>query len=225
MKKLKAVVFDMDGVLFDTERLCKESWNIIAGKQHLEKIDEVLEKCIGVNKQSTIRIMKEAYGEDFPVLEFMEACSRMEREKIKEEGIPIKQGAKEILAFLKEERCRIGLASSTRKSRILENLEMSGLKDYFQVIVGGDMVKHGKPDPEIYLCACKELSVLPKEAYAVEDSFNGIRSAYRAGMMPVMVPDLIAPTEEILNLTVTCKKNLMEVIDYFRSEIMIERGK
>jgi len=212
---VKAVVFDMDGVLFDTERLCKESWNIIARKQNLENIDEILEKCIGANKQSTIRIMKEAYGEDFPVLEFMEACSKMEKKRIKEKGIPIKLGAKEILEYLKSEGCKIGLASSTRKERVLENLEMSGFQDYFQVIIGGDMVKHGKPDPEIYLCACKELSVLPKETYAIEDSPNGIRSAYHAGMMPVMVPDLITPTDEIRNLTVACKDNLLEVIDYF----------
>ena len=122
MKVIKAVIFDMDGVLFDTERLCKESWNIIAEEQHLKNIDEVLEKCIGANKQSTIRIIKEAYGEDFPVLNFMEACSKMERKRVKEEGIPIKCGAKEILDFLKSEGCKVGLASSTRKSRVLENL-------------------------------------------------------------------------------------------------------
>lgn len=217
MKIVKAVVFDMDGVLFDTERLCKESWNIIAEEKHLKNIDEILERCIGANRQSTIRIMKEAYGEDFPVLEFMEACSKMERKRVKEEGIPVKRGAKEILEFLRSEGCKIGLASSTRKSRVLENLEMSGFQDYFQIVIGGDMVKNGKPDPEIYLCACKELSVVPEETYAVEDSPNGIRSAYHAGMMPIMVPDLIMPADEIRNLTVVCKKDLLEVIDYFRN--------
>lgn len=215
MKRLKAVVFDMDGVLFDTERLYKESWNFVGRERHLERIDEVLEKCIGVNRQSTIRIIKEAYGEDFPVLEFMETCSGLAKVKMEKEGIPIKKGAKELLTFLKGEGCKIGLASSTRKGRILENLELVGFKDYFQVIIGGDMVEHSKPDPEIYLRACKELSVIPKEAYAIEDSPNGIRSSYQAGMMPVMVPDLIMPDEEILNMTVTCKHDLLEVMDYF----------
>lgn len=217
MKIVKAVVFDMDGVLFDTERLYKESWNLVARERHLEKINEVLEKCIGVNRQSTVRIIKEAYGEDFPVSEFMDTCSKLAKEKIEKDGIPVKKGAKELLEFLKGENCKIGLASSTRKIRIMENLEWGGLKDYFQVIIGGDMVERSKPDPEIYLCACKELSVEPKEAYAIEDSPNGIRSAHRAGMMTIMVPDLIKPDEEILNFVTVCKNDLMEVIDYFNA--------
>ncbi len=213
----KAVIFDMDGVLFDTERLCRETWNKIAKEKNLENIDEVLTASTGSNRQDTIVIMKKAYGEDFDAIGFMDICSQINIKRMDEEGIPIKKGAKEILEFLKEENYKIGLASSTRKFRVLENLEKSGFKDYFQIVVGGDMIEHSKPNPDIYLLACKELGVNPAETFAIEDSPNGIRSAYRAGMKPVMVPDLLVPTEEILSMTVTCKKDLFEVIEYFKS--------
>ncbi len=218
----KAIVFDMDGVLFDTERLCKESWNIIAKEQNLDGIDEVLESCTGSNRQDTICIMKKAYGEDFDAIGFMDVCSKMNAKRVMEEGIPIKKGAKELLEFLKEENYKIGLASSTRKLRIMENLKRSGFEDYFEITVGGDMVEHSKPNPDIYLLACKELCTNPTDTFAVEDSPNGIRAAHRAGMKPILVPDLIAPTEEILSLSVTCKENLLEVITYLKN---IEREK
>lgn len=213
----KAVIFDMDGVLFDTERLCRETWNIIAREQNLENIDDVLTACTGSNRQDTILIMKKAYGEDFDALAFMEQCSQINIKRMEEEGIPIKKGAKEILDFLKEENYRIGLASSTRKFRVLENLEKSGFSDYFEVVIGGDMIEHSKPSPDIYLLACKELGVNPADTFAIEDSPNGIRSSHSAGMKPIMVPDLVAPTEEILSMTITCKKDLLEVMGYFKS--------
>lgn len=213
----KAVIFDMDGVLFDTERLCRETWNVIAKEQNLENIDDVLTACTGSNRQDTILIMKKAYGEDFDALAFMEQCSQINIKRMEEEGIPIKKGAKEILDFLKEENYRIGLASSTRKFRVLENLEKSGFSDYFEVVIGGDMIEHSKPSPDIYLLACKELGVNPADTFAIEDSPNGIRSSHSAGMKPIMVPDLVAPTEEILSMTITCKKDLLEVMEYFKS--------
>lgn len=217
-EKQKAIVFDMDGVLFDTERLCRESWAAIAKEQNLSGIDTVLTECTGTNRQASIGIMKKAYGEDFDAIGFMDVCSKINTKRIEEEGLPVKKGAKEILRFLKEEKYKIGLASSTRKYRIQDNLEKSGMTEYFEVIIGGDMIENSKPSPDIYLLACKELSVNPKETYAIEDSPNGIRSAYSAGMMPIMVPDLLEPTEEILSLTVACKKDLLQVIEYLKKQ-------
>ncbi|MBQ6888915.1 MAG: HAD family phosphatase [Lachnospiraceae bacterium] len=216
--KEKAVIFDMDGVLFDTEKLCRETWNKIAKEHNLDNIDEVLTACTGSNRQDTILYMKKVYGEDFDALAFMEICSQINIKKMQEEGIPIKKGAKEILDYLKEENYKVGLASSTRKCRVLENLKNSGFKDYFQVVIGGDMIEHSKPSPDIYLLACKELGVNPAETFAIEDSPNGIRSAYNAGMKAIMVPDLLPPTEEILSMTITCKNDLFEVIEYFKGD-------
>lgn len=91
----------------------------------------------------------------------------------------------------------VGLASSTAHDIVVQELTDAGLVDYFQAITGGDQISHSKPDPEIYLKACEKLGIDPKEAYAVEDSYNGIRSAFSAGMKPLMVPDLLPPTGEM----------------------------
>ena len=104
------------------------------------------------------------------------------------------------LEYLKENRIPTALASSTRRTAVMEHLDRAGITSYFQKIICGDMVEHGKPAPDIYLKACEELGVAPGQALAVEDSFNGIRSAYAAGLYTVMVPDQLPPTEEILAL-------------------------
>ena len=97
---------------------------------------------------------------------------------------------------------------------MLEQIAMAGIADYFQVVVGGDMVTHSKPNPEIYLIAGKELGVDPESTYAIEDSLNGIRSAYGAGMKALMVPDMIAPTEEIKGMCTGIFDDLLKVKEY-----------
>lgn len=132
--------------------------------------------------------------------ELHEDCSRRFKEKEEREGLPEKPGVHEILEYLKENRIPTALASSTRRTAVMEHLDRAGITSYFQKIICGDMVEHGKPAPDIYLKACEELGVAPGQALAVEDSFNGIRSAYAAGLYTVMVPDQLPPTEEILAL-------------------------
>ncbi len=212
----KAVIFDMDGVLFDTEKICRETWERIGIERGLDGVLDVLTATTGSNRQDTIICLKESYGEDFDALEFLDTCAERNINRMKEEGVPIKKGVPEILDYLRQNGFKIGLASSSRRFRVMENLEQTGLTDYFDIIVGGDMIKHSKPNPDIYILACKELGVVPEETFAIEDSPNGIRSAYAAGMQPIMVPDLLAPTEEILSMTVACKEDLTEVILYLQ---------
>ena len=137
---------------------------------------------------------------DMSFEELHEDCSRRFKKKEEREGLPEKPGVHEILEYLKENRIPTALASSTRRTAVMEHLDRAGITSYFQKIICGDMVEHGKPAPDIYLKACEELGVAPGQALAVEDSFNGIRSAYAAGLYTVMVPDQLPPTEEILAL-------------------------
>ena len=137
---------------------------------------------------------------------------------MKENGLPIKPGVPEILRWLKDAGYTVGLASSTRSSSVFGHLEQSGFRDYFQTVVTGDMVEHSKPRPDIYLLACRELGVEPEQAYAIEDSPNGIRSAHAAGMRPIMVPDMIAPDEEMRKLSFLIRKDLFEVLEYLQRE-------
>ena len=134
-----------------------------------------------------------------------------------EEGVPLKEGVKEILEYLTENGYIVGLASSTGRGSVMEHLEQTGLTHYFRTIVTGDMVEHSKPNPDIYLKACEELGVSPVNAIAIEDSPNGIRSAYRAGMKPVMVPDMIEPTAEIEAMLYGKFYSLLDVVDYIKN--------
>lgn len=214
----KAVVFDMDGVLFDTERVCMESWIAVAKEDKLPGMEEIFPRCIGRNANDSKQIVLEAYGQDFDYDAFRKKASDWFWDYIGKSGLPVMPGVEEILAWLKEKGWIIGLASSTRSSSVRSHLEQAGIRDYFQAVITGDMVEHSKPLPDIYLMACQELGVEPSEAYAIEDSPNGIRSAHAAGMCPLMVPDMLQPDEEIKRLSCRVFKNLTEVLEFIKQE-------
>lgn len=215
---MNTIVFDMDGVLFDTERLCEQSWLVTAKEAGLPGMEEIFPKCIGLNANDSRRIVMEAYGEGFDYEGFRSKASDWFWNYIEKSGLPVKPGVRELLAWLQEQGFRVGLASSTRRSTVLNHLEQAGIRDIFSVIVTGDMVEHSKPQPDIYLLACRELGTEPGEAYAVEDSPNGIRSAYAAGMTPLMVPDMIAPDEEMARLSRKIFGDLGEVLEFLKEE-------
>lgn len=214
---LEAVVFDMDGILFDTERLYTECWYEIAKRNHIENIEKAVLYCVGLNHADTYAYFYREYGDDFPAKKFMEEASALFWKKIRNEGLPIKKGVKETLAYLEKSPYQIGLASSSRRESVLSHLEEAGLRQYFHYIIGGDMVSHSKPDPDIYVDACRQLAVNPENAIAVEDSPNGIRSAYGAGMKVVMIPDLIEPDEEIKKLLFQQFSSMEELLEYLKS--------
>ena len=211
---IKTVIFDMDGVLFDTEYLILQVWKKVAEKEAVSNIETVLRECIGRSYEDTRLIFRKFYGEDFDFEGFRTKADQICNKEIEEKGLPIKLGVEEILAYLREEGYKIGLASSTSREGVLSHLRRTGLEGYFEVVVGGDMVKQSKPNPEIYELACSLLGVKPEEAYCIEDSLNGIRAGNSAGLKVIMVPDLIEPTEEILPLLHMKCESLLEVKAY-----------
>lgn len=216
--KYKAVVFDMDGVIFDSERLVLECWKEIAQEKGMTNMDEVFRKCIGTNMVKTKEILLEYYGEDFLFDAFRKEASILFHSRYDNGRLPMKTGIKELLIYLKEQGVKIGLASSTRYEVVRQELQDAGILSYFKSLTCGDMVKQSKPEPEIFLKACESLSVKPEEAIAIEDSFNGIRSAYRAGMLAIMVPDMIAPNEEMKQLAGKIFNDLLEVKEWLQQE-------
>lgn len=213
----KAVIFDMDGIIFDSERLVLECWERLAEEYRLENMHEAYLPCIGTNDMRTREIMMAYYGADFPYDRFRKESSIMFHEIVDREGLPVKKGARELLEFLETHRIPVGLASSTRLAVVTEELKQAGLYDFFHAVTGGDQLERSKPEPDIYLMACKKLGVRPEDTYAVEDSYNGIRASYSAGMMPVMVPDLLPPTEETRRKSVIVLEDLLQVREWFRS--------
>ena len=131
----------------------------------------------------------------------------------------MKPGVVELLSFLKEKGYIIGLASSTREGAVRQELTDAGIICYFKELTCGDMLKKSKPEPDIYQMACEKLGIKPEEAIAIEDSFNGIRSAYAAGMTPIMVPDIIGPNEEMREKSHRIFSNLLEVKEWLEGTV------
>ena len=215
---IKNVIFDMDGVLIDTEALILDIWEQIARREGIAGIRGTLMQCIGITAPETEALFLRVYGKDFPYHKYRGMASEIFQAQVAKNGLPVKPGVYQLFDFLLENRYRIGLASSTREEAVRSHLERSGFGKYFKTVITGDMVEHSKPRPDIYLLACRELGVDPEEAYAIEDSPNGIRAAHAAGMRPVMVPDMIAPDDEMRKLSFLIRTDLFEVLDYLRKE-------
>lgn len=211
---IKAIVFDMDGVIFDTEQLFISCWKALGDEINLPDLEEVLRMCIGTNIEKTREIITTHYGEKLDYDRYQVKVREMFFKHVTQYGMPMKRGVHEILDYLKQSNYKIGLASSTAVEKVKSELKSVGIDQAFEVIVGGDMVTHSKPHPEIYEVACARLGVKPEEAIAIEDSLNGIRSAYGAGLKPIMVPDLVAPTKEIESLLYKKMDSLLEVRDF-----------
>lgn len=214
----EAVVFDMDGVIFDSEALVIRTWKIVAEKYGFLDVEQVCRKCLGTNAAATRRIFLDFYGEDFPYDEYKAEMSALFHLEAEGGKLPKKPGVCELLRYLKTKGVKIGLATSTRKQVVLKELREGGILSFFDVIVCGDMVKKSKPDPDIYLEACSRLHVKPSDCFAIEDSYNGIRAACRAGMKAIMVPDLAEPTEEMEKLAEKILPSLFEVEKYFKGK-------
>ena len=214
---IKAVIFDMDGVLFDTEAVSNMTWNQIGKEQDLDDIHGALLKVIGLNWNDGVAVLKKQYGEDFDGDGFLKEARVRNQAWIDANGIPLKQGVKEILQFLKDKQIPAAICSSTAVPIIESHLSNADMKDYFQEIIGGNLVKHSKPEPDIYLKACEAVGFAPEDCMAVEDSPNGIRAAYRAGMQTVMVPDLVPPTEELLSMCVRKEDSLLTLMEYLKT--------
>lgn len=209
------VIFDMDGVIFDTERIYLESCEQAAERLGLGDIRGLALSVIGITAQATRQKYIDHFGS-------AEVCERFwdEARKITysvfESGIPVKPGAGELLRYLESEGIPAAIASSTVTDVVRSELSDAGLLDYFCAVTGGDQVTKSKPDPEIFLRAAESLGAEPGKCIVIEDSFNGIRAAHSAGMIPLMVPDLLSPDDEIRSLAKLIMPSLYEVRDYIQ---------
>ena len=215
----KVVVFDMDGVIIDSERLIIRCWEQVAPTYGMENVRDMCARCIGINRRETNRMFQEHYGSHLDIEKIRGEMEALFRKECEEHGVPPKPYARELLDYLKGHGYQLGLASSTDQRIIRQELGQIGLLDYFTVVVGGDMVQRGKPQPDIFLQACQQLGAVPEETYVVEDSMNGIRAAYAAGTIPLMVPDLLTPPEEIRAMCHRIFGDLSEVKAFFENEV------
>ena len=200
MQKVSLLIFDMDGLLFDTERLFMNiRAQVLTDHGYLHR-DEDYMRTIGTSGDHLRAILRDIYGADYPEAEISAESRRRQLAYIRENGPGIKPGIRELLARAKEERIPCCVASSTHTVFVEEFLRLAGIKDYFSFIIGGDLVSHSKPDPEIFLKACEKNNTPPSRALVLEDSENGVLAAVRGGIPVICIPDLKQPSSEIADM-------------------------
>lgn len=197
---VRAVIFDMDGVLIDTEKHYNAAWCEAArgaGFDFRREHALMLRSC---DSRLASEMMKGIFGEHFDYYAIREVRRGLVAKRLEQYGLEKKAGIDEILVFLHEKGIKAAVATATPLELTLQYLEKIGVKGQFDKIVSAKQVKNGKPAPDVYLYACEQIGEKPENCIAVEDSPNGIKSAYAAGCMPVMVPDLTEPDEEVMPL-------------------------
>lgn len=215
MKNIKAVIFDMDGILIDTERISFNAFKEVLSGYNYKMDEQFYLTMIGRNTKSIKELMLKEYGSDFPFEEVYDKKVKIAVDTIDRDGVIVKPGVHELIDYLNEKDYKIAVATSTRRERAHYLLEQIKIKDKVDYIICGDQVQNSKPDPEIFLKAAKGLNMSPEECIVIEDSDAGILAASRAGMKGINVPDMKKPDENMKKNAYKIFNNLIEVRDFF----------
>lgn len=197
--EIKGLIFDMDGLMFDTESLCIQVWKEAGLAFGLNISDDSMNAMRGRNAVAVKQIFFDFYP-NFPkerYNEIKDLCSQITLRHFNEKGVPIKEGLLELLNFLKSEGYPMALATSTSQASASATLKSAGVFDFFSAKIFGDMVENGKPAPDIFIKAASSLSLPCKNCMVLEDSYNGLKAGRNAGCFTVMIPDLSPYCEEI----------------------------
>jgi HAD superfamily hydrolase (TIGR01509 family) len=213
--QFSAIIFDMDGLMFDTEQIAQYVWEQAAEQYGYPAPNNAFLGVIGKARPDVEIYTRQIFGEEFPFDSVYHRKQQLLREHLVNHGVPLKPGIIELLDWLEEQDIVNALASSSPCAVILGHLEQAEIDSTrFTEIVGGDEVERGKPAPDIFLLAAAKLRIPAAECIVIEDSNAGIHAAHKAGMLPLMVPDLIPPTEETKRLAYRIFSNLHDVRNY-----------
>ena len=214
---LKGAIFDMDGTLFDTEKFYFEAWLDAAEEFGEERNPAVPTQAAGTNMNEQTQEIVKKFFPNIDAEKYVARVLELAR-AVSEKNLELMAGVEDILKFFQAKGVPMAVASSAPVAVIEKNLSRANLRGYFKVLVGGDKVSNGKPAPDIFLLAAKELNLAPSDCYIFEDSLNGIRSAAASGGAAIMIPDTVQPTDEIKKICAAIFPNLNE------ARQAIERG-
>ena len=209
--RFQLIIFDMDGLMFDTEKISFVSWRDAAARYGYTIDDDIFGKTIGANLTSTKDIYLKHFGRDFPIEEIVNERLRIAEELITLNGVPIKKGLYDLLDYLKQTNIKKAVATSTSRNRAMNLLKLAGVDTCFDYVLCGDEIEKSKPDPEMFLKVSDKLGCSPDQCLVLEDSEAGIEAAYRAGMLPIMIPDMKEPGKLTEKLIFKKMDSLLEV--------------
>ena len=194
--KYKGAIFDMDGLLFDTELIYQQTWEEIAEERGVELESGFVKAISGTNGQYMRQVIEQYYHvSDGRAI--VDACMERMRKKLSAH-VPVKKGVHEILDFFQKKGIPMAVASSSAAEQIASNLKKAGIEGYFSAVISGQEVRRGKPQPDIFLRAAERIGCEPGECFVFEDSENGIKAGYAAGCTAIMVPDRLEPSPTIV---------------------------
>ena len=214
---IDGVIFDMDGTMFDTERMWATFWEPALAALGLPYREGLAEAARGTAGVTTRNVVRQFYGPDCDAEAIVDSLHRVADEVFFSAPVPKKPGLDALLAWLKAQHIPMAVASSSREAMIRHNLDVWGLTQNFTAIVSGQHVAHSKPDPEIFLLTAQKLGVEPSRCLVLEDSYNGVRAGAAGGFVTVMVPDLVPADDEMKRLyTMECA-SLEEVLEKLKA--------
>lgn len=211
---IKAVIFDMDGLMIDSERVTFEGYQHVLAKENLTMSEEKYKTLLGKPVKAVHDLFKEDYGPQYDVDQIIKDVHAYIAKRFETEGVPLKLGLVELLKYLKENNYKTIIATSSHRNRVDLIVKQAQIDQYFDDSICGDEVTKGKPNPEVFLKACQKLQVSPQDALVLEDSESGINAAYNADIKVIGIPDMKYPEEKYVKMTYKIMDNLFQVKDF-----------
>ena len=214
---IKAIIFDMDGLMIDSERVTFECYQEILKGMNLTMDEEFYKTLLGKPLKGIYQRFYDVYGNDFPIEDVIKDVHALMAKRFETEGVPIKTGLKSLLEYLKENNYKTIVATSSNRDRVDTILSQAQITDYFDDSICGDEVTKGKPNPEVFLKSCQKLDVNVDEAIVLEDSEAGIQASYDAGIKVICIPDMKYPEKQYEEKTFKILKDLNGVTEYLKN--------
>ena len=214
---IKAIIFDMDGLMIDSERVTFECYQEILKGMNLTMDEEFYKTLLGKPLKGIYQRFYDVYGNNFPIEDVIKDVHALMAKRFETEGVPIKTGLKSLLEYLKENNYKTIVATSSNRDRVDTILSQAKITDYFDDSICGDEVTKGKPNPEVFLKSCQKLGVNVDEAIVLEDSEAGIQASYDAGIKVICIPDMKYPEKQYKEKTFKILKDLNGVTEYLKN--------
>ena len=214
---IKAIIFDMDGLMIDSERVTFECYQERLKDMNLTMDEEFYKTLLGKPIKGIYQRFYDVYGNDFPIQNVIQDVHQLMAERFETEGVPVKKGLVELLHYLKDNNYKTIVATSSNRDRVDKILAQAKITEFFDDSICGDEVTKGKPNPEVFLKSCQKLGVNVDEAIVLEDSEAGIQASYDAGIKVICIPDMKYPEKQYEEKTFKILKDLTEVTVYLKS--------